>query len=142
MTTLSTSVVLAHHVPHRPELTRPVRNAPRNASAPADGFQPPSRICQFCGNEYERGSRPRSYCDATCRQAAFRARRQQPVIPMPPRRAHGLDVLYECSGCGERLLNEQRCESCCRFARRLGVAVTCPSCDEPILLSELLEQLP
>jgi predicted RNA-binding Zn-ribbon protein involved in translation (DUF1610 family) len=64
------------------------------------------------------------------------------VVPPLPRRTHGLDVLYECSGCGERLLNERRCESCRRFARRLGVAVTCPSCDEPVLLTELLEQLP
>jgi predicted RNA-binding Zn-ribbon protein involved in translation (DUF1610 family) len=64
------------------------------------------------------------------------------VIPALPRRAQRLDVLYECSDCGERLLNDQRCESCCRFARRLGVAVTCPSCDEPILLNDLLELLP
>lgn len=140
MTTPS-SLVFDDHAPHRPELRRPVRNASRNASAPAGGFQPPSRICQFCGKEYEGGGRPRSYCAAACRQAAFRARRQQPVVPVPPRRAHGLDVLYECVGCGERLLNERRCESCCRFTRRLGVAVTCPSCDEPILLPELLEQL-
>jgi hypothetical protein len=140
VTTQSTSVVLAHHAPHRAELARPVRNASCNASAPDVGFQPPSRICQFCGNEYE--GRLRSYCDAACRQAAFRARRQRPVIPALPRRAQRLDVLYECSDCGERLLNDQRCESCCRFARRLGVAVTCPSCDEPILLNDLLELLP
>jgi hypothetical protein len=142
VTTLSPSpsVVLDHHVHRRPELVRPVRNASRNASPHAGSFQRPSRICQFCGHEYQ--GRLRSYCDATCRQAAFRARHQQPVIPAPPRRAHRLDVLYECAGCGERLLNEQRCETCCRFAKRLGVAVTCPSCDEPILLSELLEQLP
>ena len=139
MTSPSPAVVLDHHVPHRLELARPVRNASRNASVPDIGFLPPSRICQFCGNEYE--GRLRSYCDATCRQAAFRARRQQPVIPTPPRHAHRLDVLYECAGGGERLLNEQRCETCCRFARRLGVAVVCTSCDEPILLSELLEQL-
>jgi hypothetical protein len=134
------SVVLDHHLPHRPELARPVRNASRNASPATGGFQPPSRICQFCVN----GSvgRLRSYGEAACGQAAFRARRQQPVIPAPPRHSHRLDVLYECAGCGERLLNEQRCETCCRFARRLGVAVICPSCDEPILLSELLEQLP
>jgi hypothetical protein len=64
------------------------------------------------------------------------------VVPAPPRRSHGIDVLYECAGRGERLLNEQRCEGCNRFARRLGIAVTCPTCDEPILLSDLLEQLP
>lgn len=142
MTVQSSSLVFSDHAPHLPKLARPVCNASRNASAPDVGFQPPSRICRSCGNEYEGGSRSRSYCDAACRQAAFRARRQQPLIPAPPHRAHRLDVLYECAACGERLLNEQRCVTCCRFARRLGVAVTCPSCDEPILLSELLEQLP
>lgn len=142
MTTHPPSMVLNHHAHPQPALTEPVRNASRNAQELRPGPPRPSRICQFCGNEYEGSSRPSSYCDATCRQAAFRARRQRPLVPPPPRRAHGLDVLYECAGCGERLLNEQRCESCCRFARRLGVAVTCPTCDEPILLSELLEQLP
>jgi hypothetical protein len=136
------SMVLSHRTRPQPELTESVRNAWRNASGLRPGSPPPSRVCQFCGNEYEGSSRPRSYCDATCRQAAFRARRQRPVIPPLPRRAHGLDVLYECGGCGERLLNERRCESCCRFTRRLGVALTCTSCDEPILLTELLEQLP
>jgi hypothetical protein len=136
------SMVLSHHGRRQPELTRPVRNASHNAPGLRHGSPPPSRVCQFCGKEYEGGSRPRSYCDATCRQRAFRARRQQPVIPPLPRRAHCLDILYECAGCGERLLNEQRCQSCYRFTRRLGVAVTCTSCDEPILLTELLEQLP
>jgi hypothetical protein len=141
VTTSSPSMVLSHHAPPQPDLTRPVRNASRNASGLRPSSPRPSRVCQFCGNEYEGSNRPSSYCDATCRQAAFRAR-PRAVVPPLPRRAHALDVLYECAGCGERLLNEQRCEGCCRFARRLGVAVTCPTCDEPILLSELLEQLP
>jgi hypothetical protein len=118
-----------------------VRNASRNASAHASGLLPPSRICQFCGNVYE-ASRSGSYCGNKCRQAAFRARHHRPVLPATLSRSQSLDVFYECTACGERLLNQQRCESCHRFARRLGVAVTCPACDEPILLSELLEQLP
>jgi hypothetical protein len=138
VTTSPPSIVLSP----QPKLTEPVRNASRNAPGLRPGSSRSSRVCQFCGNEYEGSSRPSSYCDATCRQAAFRARRQRPAVPPPSRRAHALDVLYECAGCGERLLNEQRCEGCYRFAKRLGVAVTCPTCDEPILLSELLEQLP
>lgn len=115
-------------------------HASRNASAPAPSRRPPSRICLACGNEYE-GARPSSYCGDSCRQRAFRARRQRPVVPLTTPRRHSLDVLYECVTCGDRLLNAQRCESCNRFGRRLGLAVTCSSCDEPILLSELLEQL-
>lgn len=63
------------------------------------------------------------------------------MLATPPPRSHSIDVLYECGACGERLLNERRCETCNRFARRLGLAVTCTSCDEPLLLAELLGQL-
>lgn len=141
MITPPTSMILNGHAPHQPELPRPLRNASRNAPGPRPGSSPQTRICQFCGKEYAGTSRPRSYCDATCRQSAFRARRQRPAVPPLPRRVHGLDVLYECGACGDRLLNEWRCQSCHRFARRLGVTVTCTACDEPILLTELLEQL-
>jgi hypothetical protein len=136
------SVIVTHHAAPQAELSPPVRNASRNAWGDRRGSSPPVRVCQFCGNKYERTSRPSSYCGDACRQNAFRARRQQPAIPPPPGRTHALDVLYECSGCGERLLNERRCGACSRFTRRLGVAVTCPACDEPVLLSELLEQVP
>ncbi|MGH2364008.1 MAG: hypothetical protein ACRDHX_05070, partial [Chloroflexota bacterium] len=39
---------------------------------------------------------------------------------------------YECSGCGVRLLGEQRCPDCGLFARRLGLGGLCPHCDEPV----------
>jgi hypothetical protein len=132
-------VVTRHGLPDS-ELPPPVRNASRNATAFTDGLRPPSRICQLCGSEYK-SSRPGSYCGNKCRQAAFRARRHRPVLPATPPRSHSLDVFYECGGCGERLLNERRCESCRRFTRRLGFAVTCSACDEPILLADLLDQL-
>jgi len=48
-------------------------------------------------------------------------------------------TLYECSTCGERQLGERRCADCGLFSHALGLAGTCPGCDEPILLSELLE---
>ena len=115
-------------------------HASRHASAPA-AEATPKRICQFCGNEYEGTNRPGCYCGDTCRQRAHRARRRRLVLTSPAPRSRHLDVLYECGACGERLLNERRCETCNRFARRLGPAVTCTSCDEPLLLAELLEQL-
>ncbi len=55
------------------------------------------------------------------------------LLPPP-----GLDVLYECGECGERYLNQRRCDDCTRFCRRLGIAVLCPHCDEPILLADLI----
>ena len=51
-----------------------------------------------------------------------------PGRPAPP----GFTV-YECPGCGERQLGEQRCETCRTFTRRIGVGGPCPHC----LLTEL-----
>ena len=47
-------------------------------------------------------------------------------------------MMYECSSCGERQLGERRCAECGLFGHALGLAGTCPGCDEPILLAELL----
>jgi len=61
------------------------------------------------------------------------------VSPTTPSTSSSLSVLYECGGCGERLLNERRCEGCNHWARRLGPAIVCPHCDEPILLADVLQ---
>lgn len=118
----------------------PIGNASRNAS---DGRYDPAaqpRVCQTCGREYQ-GHRPSSYCSATCRQRAFRARRSQPVPVASLRRHIVLDVLYECSECGERYLNGRRCENCNRFCARVGAVLPCPHCEEPILLADMLTAL-
>jgi ribosomal protein L32 len=54
------------------------------------------------------------------------------------RRVLVAQTLYECSACGERRLGERRCPECGLFGHALGLAGTCPGCDEPILLTELL----
>ena len=47
-------------------------------------------------------------------------------------------TVYECPDCGERL-TERRCPDCHLFTRRLGQGGPCPNCDEPVLVTELLE---
>ncbi len=47
------------------------------------------------------------------------------------------NVVYECSECGERLL-ESRCADCNLFCRRLGPGGPCPCCDELVTMAELL----
>ena len=47
-----------------------------------------------------------------------------------------VSVVFECSGCGERLL-EGRCPECNVFCRRLGAGGECPSCAEIMLVEEL-----
>ena len=47
---------------------------------------------------------------------------------------------HECPDCGERLYGEQRCQQCGSFARRVGIGGPCPHCDQPVALSDLLDQ--
>ena len=47
-----------------------------------------------------------------------------------------VSVVYECPGCGERLL-ERRCPDCNVFCRRLGPGGECPACAEIVLVEEL-----
>jgi hypothetical protein len=48
-------------------------------------------------------------------------------------------VIYECLGCGERQASTRRCEDCNLFMRRIGPGGSCPHCDEPVLIDELLD---
>ena len=49
-----------------------------------------------------------------------------------------LTVVYECPGCGERLL-ERRCPDCNLFCKSLGRGGNCPSCGETVTVEELGE---
>jgi hypothetical protein len=51
-------------------------------------------------------------------------------------------TVYECEDCGVRAVGEQRCEGCSRFMRRVGTGGSCPACDEPVTVAELLEAGP
>ena len=104
-----------------------------------------SHACPACG-----GTPPSTrsvYCKPACKQRAFRLR-HQPLMrvdtgelrrDLQRRRTLVAHTLYECGQCGERSLGERRCQECGLFSHALGLAGTCPSCDEPILLTELLE---
>ncbi len=48
-------------------------------------------------------------------------------------------IVYACTDCGERT-DQRRCEDCNLFTRRAGAGGHCPSCDELILVEELLDQ--
>jgi hypothetical protein len=46
-------------------------------------------------------------------------------------------VVFECPGCGERLVGESRCPDCNLFCRRLGRGGCCPGCGEMVTVEEL-----
>jgi hypothetical protein len=92
-------------------------------------------------------SRRGRYCSDACKQRAYRLRH----VPAPAtagalaaelKRLGELlaHTLYECPSCGERYLGRRRCPECNRFCRTLGLGGTCPHCEEPVLLAELLDR--
>jgi hypothetical protein len=99
-----------------------------------------TRLCAACGRPFEPSGR-RRHCSDACRVAAWRRRHTQPVVqtPLPPKR-HRRDVtVYQCDDRGERALGSQRCESCNRWMRAVGIGGSCPNCDAPIAIQELTE---
>jgi hypothetical protein len=87
------------------------------------------------------------YCSAACRQRSFRLRRiqlaaiddRQLRAELRRRGALVAHTVYECSVCGERMVGDRRCAQDNLFCRALGLGGHCSSCDEPIVLAELLE---
>ncbi len=121
--------------------TPPVRYDSRDGSAPpAD-----ARGCPVCAAPLP-SARAR-YCSDACKQRAYRLRQvgdtpadlDALTATLRRRRALAAHTVYECPGCGTRAVGEQRCAECNRFCRALGPGGTCPGCDEPILIVELLD---
>lgn len=99
----------------------------------------PCPRCPVCARVFPPGGR-RRFCSDACRQAAFRRRHltsQAPSRRLPVRAPKPLTV-YECPTCGVRLLGEQRCAECGVFCRRIGPGGSCPHCDEPVAIADLV----
>ncbi len=121
-----------------PERRTPVRNDPRDDGA----ARPPCLLCPAP----RRSGRGR-YCSAACRQRAFRLRHlrapslEEGLLRAALRRRALLvaHTIYECPDCGAQSLGERRCPECNRFCRVVGLGGACPDCDQPVLLSDLLD---
>ena len=125
-----------------PDSPRPAPTGQPNVANPSrnDGVTiPDQRSCPVCGTTFVANGR-RTWCSDACRQRAFRLRHQLPgQTPAPlPRRLPKSVVVYQCPHCEARYLGIQRCEDCGAFCRRLGPGGPCPSCDEPVALSDLV----
>ena len=91
-------------------------------------------LCAHCGQHTERSGR-RRYCSDACRQAAYRQRQPTATAAITaPKRS----IVYECSACGQRLLNERRCSDCNLYMSRVGPGGECPHCTEPVAHSDLI----
>ena len=104
-----------------------------------------TRTCPMC--DAVLSNTRATFCSAACKQRAFRMRQQQSVVPteamirqqLKRQRILATHTVYECPSCQERFVGERRCPSCQLFCRALGVGGRCPTCDDPILLSDLLD---
>jgi len=96
-------------------------------------------ICPVCEQRFSRRGRQR-FCSDACRAAAYRRRRDQhpATLVVPRSRPRGPITVYECDSCGARTLGEQRCGECMSFMRRVGIGGSCPCCDEPVAVAELV----
>jgi hypothetical protein len=92
--------------------------------------------CGICGRGFRPSGR-RRFCSDACRQAAWRRRRLAPAPALPPRPPRSA-IVYECPECLARYLGEQRCPECQRFCRRVGPGGSCPHCDEPVAVADLI----
>jgi hypothetical protein len=92
--------------------------------------------CARCGQSFVPSGR-RRFCSAACRQAHWRQRHAAP-LPSLPARAPQPSTVYECPLCDARFLGEQRCPDCRVFCRRIGPGGSCPHCDEPVALTDLI----
>ena len=92
--------------------------------------------CARCSQPFVPSGR-RRFCSAACRQASWRQHHPTP-LPALPARVPQPSTVYECPRCDARFLGEQRCPDCGAFCRRVGPGGSCPHCDEPVALIDLI----
>lgn len=119
----------------------PIRND--TSDDPAPHLAPPH--CLLCPNP-RRSGRGR-FCSDACRQRAFRLRHtalpdlEEELLRKALRQRATLveHTIYECTACDVRYLGERRCSECNHFCRVVGLGGACQDCEQPILLSDLLD---
>jgi hypothetical protein len=96
--------------------------------------------CGVCGTSFLPSGR-RRYCSDACRQTAWRRRHQPATLqpPLPPKGRRRAMTLYQCPSCDSRTLGDQRCVDCNTWMQAVGIGGLCPSCDEPVTVTELTQ---
>jgi hypothetical protein len=97
--------------------------------------------CPVCQQPFARQGK-RQWCSAACKTEAWRRRHRaaSPPVVVPPARPRRPITVYECDVCGVRAVGQQRCHECGTFMRKVGLGGLCPHRDEPVSVTELLDQ--
>ena len=119
-------------------MTPPPPGTPVPATPPRDDHETTS--CPVCQHPFTPAGR-QAYCSSRCRKTAFRRRHQNPpaATAVPAARSRRDHAIYECPSCGQRQAGQQRCDDCGTFGSRIGTGGSCPHCQEPVTISDLLE---
>jgi hypothetical protein len=97
--------------------------------------------CPVCQGPFTASGR-RRFCSDACKATAYRRRRDanHPAVTLPKAQPRRPITVYECDNCGDRALAEQHCPACNTWMRRVGLGGSCPACDQPVTVNELLGQ--
>ncbi|HUY63313.1 MAG TPA: hypothetical protein VMV14_02195 [Acidimicrobiales bacterium] len=98
--------------------------------------------CPVCQRSFTPVGRQK-FCTDACRAAAYRRRRdanRPTTLTVPNTQPRRPITVYECDNCGNRALGQQRCPDCSTFMRKIGLGGECPSCGDPVAVTELLAQ--
>jgi endogenous inhibitor of DNA gyrase (YacG/DUF329 family) len=116
-----------------------------HATPPRRDDDATTRPCPACGTPFTPAGRQR-YCAPACRQAAWRARHQdpapQPAIAVPPHIPRRDITVYQCPDCDSRHLGQQWRPDCNRPCARVDFGGLCPHCDEPVTIRDITDQRP
>lgn len=104
-----------------------------------DDTETTTRACPLCERVFH-PIRRQLFCSDRCRKAAWRRRTATPppTVTVPPARTRPESTVYACTECDERYLGDQWCPDCNRPCVKIGFGGTCPACDHPVAVSELL----
>jgi hypothetical protein len=99
--------------------------------------------CPVCATTFTPTRRQR-YCTPACRQAAWRARHPPPQTGHRRAGPHPATYItvYQCPGCDTRYLGQQYCHDCHQPCERVDYGGLCPHRNEPITISDILDQHP
>jgi len=101
-------------------------------------------LCPVCWAPFVRVRRQR-FCSDNCRKTAWvRANKPvapRPAEPVPPPGRRRDATVYSCPSCEARYYGEQWCHDCNQPCTRVGLGGLCPHCQEPVALTDLLDDL-